>query len=108
MTSYTLTLTQHRGLGVCSLSRPFVTPYYKLVQEYEKLELDVGTFSPNQYNPCAFPCITIQASERRQIHSLVIRNTDSTPCQNAPGREAIWVRPTPGEASPVLPSSPDS
>ena len=36
-----------------SLSRPFVTPYCKPVQEHEKLELDVGTFSPNQYkNSC--------------------------------------------------------
>jgi len=36
----------------CSLSRPFVTPTTNLSARAQELELDVGTFSPNQYTSC--------------------------------------------------------
>ena len=42
-----------RDLGATSLSRQFVTPYYKFsASNTSSSKLDVGTFSLNQYNPC--------------------------------------------------------
>ena len=35
-----------------SLSRPFVTPTTNLSARAQELELDVGTFCPNQYKSC--------------------------------------------------------
>ena len=44
--------TNPQRLGTSSLSRPFVTPYYKLgANNMSSHELDVGTFGPNQYKP---------------------------------------------------------
>jgi hypothetical protein len=56
---------------------PVCNPYCKPVQEHEQLELDVGTFCPNQYKPLCLPCTPSGLDAQTQIHWSAVRNTDS-------------------------------
>jgi hypothetical protein len=50
------TLHLHQRLGISSLSRSFVTPATSFrAGNMSSLELDVGTFNPNQYNSLCLP-----------------------------------------------------
>ena len=60
-------------LGSTSLSRQFVTPYYELFHASNMSnnnELDVGTFSPNQYKPRVL--LAHHPSQTRNITNLLV------------------------------------
>ena len=58
-------------LGSSSLSRQFVTPYYKFsAGNTSRPKLDVGTFGPNQYNPRVL--LAHQPNQTHNITNLLV------------------------------------
>jgi hypothetical protein len=70
--------TPFRDLEPSPSLSPICNPYYKLsAGNTSSHELDVGTFSPNQYNFLCHPSTLSEPNVQIQIYLSAVRNTDS-------------------------------